>query len=127
MTFEALMGMVGGAVGIIGGTVGIITAIRTKRREDWKEIEEQNDYSFLASFMQKQLDVGPRAGQIFTELDIGSAMWKRAEKMVERGILERGPQGRGYRIRGFESLKAAPFRREPEKKLPEIDIDRRRT
>lgn len=28
--------------------------------------------------------------------EIGSDEWKRAEKLVERRILERGPAGRGY-------------------------------
>lgn len=126
MSFHELVGMVGGIVGVIGGTVGIVTAIRSHRREAWKDIEEQNDFNFLAAFMQKQIDVGGFAGQIMTELEIGSKIWQRAERMVEKGILERGPQGCGYRIRGFEDLKRAPFKRMAEKKGQEIEVDRRR-
>jgi len=122
----SVIGIGGGIIGAIGGAVGIIATIRTNNREAKKEIEEQNDYSFLAAFMQKQVEVGGHVGQIFSELEIGSDMWRRAEKMVERGILERGPNGRGYRIRGFETLKAVPSRREKNKTVSAIETDRRR-
>lgn len=112
---STLVAIGGGLIGAVGGTVGIVTAIRSSRREALREIEEQNEFSFLAAFMQTQLQVGERAGQIYTELDIGSPTWQRAEKMVQRGILERGPNGRGYRICGFENLQARPFKTEEKK------------
>lgn len=125
MSVETVVAVVGGIIGAIGGTVGILTAIRSNRRELQREIDEENDFSFLAALMETQLKVGGYAGQIMTEEEIGSVMWKRAEKMVERGVLARGPQGRGYRIRGFEDIKRKPFVRQPEKVAPEIEIDRR--
>ena len=91
----------GGLIGAIGGIVGIVTAVRSSRKENLKEIEEQNDFSFLAAFMQTQMGVGPHVGQIFTAFEIGSKEWQRAEKMVERGILKRGPNGHGYHLPGF--------------------------
>lgn len=102
---SVLVGICGGVIGAIGGTVGVVTAIRSTRRETQRDNDEQNDFSFLAAFMQKQLEVGRLAGQIFTEIEIGSKEWQRAEKLVERGILDRGPSGRGYRLRGFEQKK----------------------
>jgi hypothetical protein len=121
---QTIVAVGGGIIGAVGGTIGIVTTARSNRRELQREIDEENDFNFLAAFMQKQLEVSGHAGQIFTELDIGSLMWKRAEKMIERGVLERGPQGRGYRIRGFEGRRATSFRRQ-EKKAPEIEGDRR--
>lgn len=122
---QTIVALGGGCIGAVGGTVSIVRAIRSNRRELQKVIDEENDFNFLAAFMQKQLEVSRHAGQIFTELDIGSAMWKRAEKMIERGVLERGPQGRGYRIRGFESTKATA-RGQAEKSAPVMDYDRPR-
>jgi hypothetical protein len=124
-TIAFWVGIGGGAIGAVGGVVSIVTAIRAGRREKWKEIEEQNDFSFLAAFMQKQYDVAERAGQIFVEIPVGSKEWQRAEKLVERKILERGPSGRGYRIVGFEDLKAKPFQRSPAKSAKEVIIERR--
>ena len=116
----------GGIVGLIGGTVGIVTSVRSNRREEWKAIEEQNDFSFLASFMQKQMEVGNFAGQIFTEIEIDSKLWQRAEKLVERRILERGPNGPGYRIAGFfeRGPTVLPAWQVENKAVPAKDIDR---
>jgi hypothetical protein len=102
-TLSTITAIVGGVIGAIGGTVGIVTSIRSSRRETDREIEEQNNFSFLAAFMQKQVEVGGHAGRIFiSDMEIGSKEWERAEKLVERGILERGgPGGLGYRVRGF--------------------------
>jgi hypothetical protein len=116
MTLQLVLDIIaicGGVIGAVGGTVGIVTSIRSSRREEQKEIDENNDYGFLASFMAKQLEVGRIAGQIFIELEIGSTEWRRAEKMVERGILERGLAGRGYRLRGFFDAKTSSSDKSP--------------
>lgn len=82
--------------------MSIVNSIRSNRKEKWKEIEEQNDFSFLAAFMQTQLEVVPIARQIhLTDIQVGSKEWQRAERLVERGVLKRGPKGRGYRISGL--------------------------
>lgn len=97
-----VIGIARGLIGAISGTVSIVATIRANGRETDREIEEQNNFSFLASFMQT-LEVGGRVGTIFNSgIEIGSDSWRRAEKLVERGILERGgPNGLGYRVRGF--------------------------
>lgn len=103
----AVIGIIGGLIGAIGGTVGIVAGIRSFRRETWRKIEEQNDYNFLAAFMKTQLEVGNRMGQICLDsiqIEPESTEWQRAERLVERGILERGPNGRGYRLKGFYQL-----------------------
>src|SRR5262245_31406470 len=88
--------------------VALIVAVRSERRETAKKLDEENDFAFLAAFMEKQLEVGDYAGQIFvTDIEVGSETWKRAEKLAERGVLKRGLGGRGYRIAGFEDLKPA--------------------
>ena len=103
---QMLIAIGGGIIGAVGGTIGIVTSIRRDRREEWRQIEEDNDFSFLAAFMQKQMELGTRSGQVvIDQIEPGSSTWRRAEKLVERGVLERGPHGHGYRIRGFYEQK----------------------
>ena len=128
-TASMIIAVVGGVIGAVGGTLGIVTSIRSERRHDQLKIDEQNDFAFLASLMQTQLRVGGFAGRIISEIEteeIGSEHWKRCEKMVERGILERGPKGRGYTIRGFEGLKPEPRKTFEPPSPPPIEIDRNR-
>jgi hypothetical protein len=98
---STVVGIAGGILGLIGGSVGIYTSVRSNRREEWRTIEVQNDFSLLAAFMQEQRRVGDRVGPIIIDPEIGTTEWQRAEKLVERGILARGQKGRGYRIAGF--------------------------
>ena len=101
---QAIIAIGGGSIGAVGGIIGILSSIRRDRREKWKQIEENNDFNFLAAFMQKQIEVGTKVGRIvIDQSEPGSSAWKRAEKLVERGVLERGPHGHGYCIRDFYS------------------------
>jgi hypothetical protein len=123
----AVIGIVSGIVGgVIGGAVAIYTSIRSGRREEWKKIEEDNDFAFFKPFLQTQIDKGHRVGRIRIEVDTHSPEWRSAERLLERGFLERGPEGRGYLIRGFENVKAKPFEAQPEKRGREIVVDRGR-
>lgn len=125
MSIETVVAVVGGIIGIIGGTVGAVTAIRSQRREEWKKIEEENDFAFFKPFLQTQIDKAQRVGRIRIDVDTHSPEWRSAERLLERGFLERGPEGRGYLIRGFENVKAKPYETQPEKRGAEIEVDRR--
>lgn len=123
-SISKIVGLGGGLIGAIGGLIGIITAVKSQRREKWKEIEQDNDYSFLAAFMTKQVKVGEHAGSIAVHMEIGTDEWKRAEKLVERNILVREPINEarrvvtgdqsknvmGYRLRGLYEDKKKPVK-----------------
>jgi hypothetical protein len=128
-TISVVFAVLTGSIGAITGIMSLVMTIKASRREDWKQIREDNDLAFLASLIQAQLKVGHFAGRILSEMkaeDVGSEHWKSCERLLERGFLERGPNGKGYTIKGFEDMKAEPRKKWEPLAPPPIDIDRRR-
>lgn len=88
-------------IGSIGAVLSVYNLIIARRKEAAAKIEEEANFAMVAAFMSKPKianakDVESR----IAVFEVGSAEWKRAEKLVERGVLERAPQGRGYCLAG---------------------------
>jgi hypothetical protein len=81
------IGLIGGIVGIIGGILGIMSLISGRKRE--KQIrQEEDDMWNLHVVLVDHLKGG--SGKVWNP-KIGSDEHKLAEKMVEKGLLERAP------------------------------------
>lgn len=128
-TISVAFAVLTGSIGAVTGIVGLVISVKAERRQDWVQIQEDNDLALLASFIQTQLRVGAFAGRILSEMkadEVGSESWKSCERLLERGFLERGPKGKGYTIKGFDNMKAEPRKKWEPPTPPPIDIDRRR-
>jgi hypothetical protein len=96
MDVDFLFKITGGVGGIIGTLLGFYNLIIARRKETDAKLEEENNLSMLAAVMKAQMQTN---GLLLTP-EIGSGEWRRAEKLVHRGILSRGPKGRGYCVPG---------------------------
>ncbi|HEX8069368.1 MAG TPA: hypothetical protein VF546_05425 [Pyrinomonadaceae bacterium] len=88
-TIAKVIGVVGGALGSI---LSLYNFFHARRKEAAARLDEENDLSLLAAVMTAQRKV---QGMVL-EPEIGSDEWKRAEGLVRKGVLMRGPGGRGY-------------------------------
>lgn len=77
-------------LGIIGATLGIISWIRIRKEE--KEMWE-------TLFIIHELVEKSKVLRVI-EPEMGSELHKKLEKMVKKGVLERGPMGKGYTLPG---------------------------
>jgi hypothetical protein len=93
---DFLFKITGGAGGIIGTLLGLINLWLVRRKETDAKLEEENNLSMLAAVMKAHM----KHDELLLLPEIGSSEWKQAEKLVHRGILVRGPKGRGYCIPG---------------------------
>ncbi len=90
-----ILNVVSTIVALVGGFLGIVSWISGRKKE--KEIhQEQEDMWKLYIYIHNAFNKGN--GNVWTP-DTGSADHKFAEKMIEKGWLERAPMG-GYCLPG---------------------------
>src|SRR5947209_8171912 len=97
---DFLFKVTGGAGGIVGSLLGVYNLIHSRRKE--KREERDREAAKQEAELEWQLFSGlhEASKEGFIYVPPGDAELRRAERLVERGVLERLPKGAGYAIPG---------------------------
>lgn len=81
-------------IGAIGGILGIISWVSGKRREKRLRQEEDDMWKLYDQIRHTFEERGGNA----IRFEIGSQEYKLAERLVERKLLRRSPDGKGFML-----------------------------